>query len=308
MLIIIKYTTMARFTRIILLMIISSYTFGQNYQTEFSKYLQEGDTIKQFEVLTKWEKASPKDAELFTSYFNYFFSKSRKEILVLASGSPTKKEETLILKDSLGQKVGYIGNQINYEKTNLQMAFEKINKGIKLYPNRLDMRFGKIYALGQNKNWKDFTKEIINTIDYSNKINNKWTWTNNKPVENPKVFFLNSIQGYQTQIYNTEDDSLLKNMREISERILKYHPNHVKSLSNISISYLLTGQYEKGLIPLLKAEKIDPKDAIILNNIAQAYKLKGDKKNSIKYYKKTIEFGDNRLKQFAKEQIELLEK
>jgi tetratricopeptide (TPR) repeat protein len=97
-------------------------------------------------------------------------------------------------------------------------------------------------------------------------------------------------------------------MREISEQILKYYPNHVESLSNISVSYLLTGEYEKALIPLLKAEKIDPKDAIVLSNIAQAYKLKEDKENAIKYYKKTIEFGDERIKEFAEQQIKLLEK
>jgi tetratricopeptide (TPR) repeat protein len=222
--------------------------------------------------------------------------------------SKPNSEESLQLMDSTNQVMGFLVGKTYFNPDLLDKAFTSINNGIKKYPARLDMRFGKIYALGQSENWEEFTNEVIKTIDYSQEINNKWTWTNNEPVEDSENFFLGNIQGYQTQIYNTENDSLLKNMREISEQILKYYPNHVESLSNISVSYLLTGEYEKALIPLLKAEKIDPKDAIVLSNIAQAYKLKEDKENAIKYYKKTIEFGDERIKEFAEQQIKLLEK
>ena len=52
---------------------------AQNYQTEFKKFLQDNDTINQLKVLTKWEKAEPNNAELFTSYFNYYIKKSKKE-------------------------------------------------------------------------------------------------------------------------------------------------------------------------------------------------------------------------------------
>ncbi len=71
---------------------------------------------------------------------------------------------------------------------------------------------------------------------------------------------------------------------------------------------MLQKQYDKALEPLLKAEKLNPKDFIILSNIAQAYKLKGDNKNAIKYYKLTIKFGDEESKQYAQQQIEELEK
>ncbi|HHC80321.1 MAG TPA: tetratricopeptide repeat protein, partial [Flavobacteriia bacterium] len=101
---------------------------------------------------------------------------------------------------------------------------------------------------------------------------------------------------------------LLNNMKQISETVLKYYPNNVESLSNISVVYLLNGEYDKGLAPLLKAEKINPKDYIVLGNIAQTYKLKGNKKMSIKYYEKMLKYGDGQTKEFAKEQIANLKK
>ena len=137
---------MKKLLGILIVMIMSIFGCGQNYQSDFEKCSQEGDTIKQFEILVKWEKASPKNPELFTSYFNYYFAKSRDEILILSAGQPPAGEQALILTDSANNEAGFIGSQMNYRKTDLQKAFDKINEGIKLFPNRLDMRFGKIYG------------------------------------------------------------------------------------------------------------------------------------------------------------------
>lgn len=287
---------------------IFNFVIAQDYQGDFQKYFQENDTVNQFKTLTEWEKSNPKDPELFTSFFNYYFNKSRDEILVVSAGDPPKDEEYLSLSDSSGNYAGFIGSQINYDNSYLKKGLDKISEGIKLYPNRLDMRFGKIYVLGQIKDWKSFTKEIIKTVDYSAINDNQWTWTNNEKQKDGKDFFLSSLQDYQVQLYNTGDDDLLENMREIANTILKYYPNHIESLSNLSVTYLLTGEYDKGIEPLLKAEKINPKDYIVLSNIAQGYKLKGDKNRAIEYYEKTIKYGDEQAKTFGRKQIEELKK
>ncbi|MFC5683423.1 tetratricopeptide repeat protein [Flavobacterium sp. MAHUQ-51] len=277
---------------------------AQNYQTEFKKFLQDNDTINQLKVLTKWEKAEPNNAELFTSYFNYYIKKSKKETISLTTKQPQGESYTLI--DSLNNTAGYLGSQVYYVPKEYQEGFNKIDKGISLYPNRLDMRFGKIYVLGMIENWDYFTSEIIKAIDYSSKNNNEWTWTNNIKKENGKDFFLSSLQDYQVQLYNTQNDNLLVNMRNIANEVLKFYPNHIESLSNLSITYLLTGEYDKGIEALLKAEKINPKDFIVLSNIAQGYKLKGDKNKAIEYYQKTIEFGDKQAIEYSKQQIKIL--
>jgi hypothetical protein len=44
----------------------------------------------------------------------------------------------------------------------------------------------------------------------------------------------------------------------------------------------------------------------VLNNIAQGYKLKGDKANAIKYYELTEKYGDERAKEDAKRNIKEL--
>ena len=279
---------------------------GQDFQSQFLEHCQSNDTTKQLEVLIEWEQVSPNNPELFTSYLNYYFSKSRQELLTLTTEEPDG--QTLILKDSLNKTAGFIGSRILYNEKELEKGFEWIDRGIELFPNRLDMRFGKIYALGQLKDWGRFTDEIIKTVKYSTKNNNEWTWTNNEKRKNGREFFLSSLQDYQVQLYNTGNNDVLYNMRAIADEILKYYPNHVESLSNKSITYLLTKEYDKAIQSLLRAEKIRPKDAIVLSNIAHGYKMKGDKEMAIAYYEKTIEYGDQRSVEFARQQIEELKK
>jgi tetratricopeptide (TPR) repeat protein len=278
---------------------------GQDYYQEFKKYLQTNDTVKEWEILTKWEQANPKDPELFTSYLNYYFAKSRKEIVTLSKEKPEGK--ALVFTDSLNQ-TGYIGSQIVYDPVYINKGFDKINRGIELYPDRLDMRFGKIYILGEAKRWDAFTDEIIKTIKYSGINKNSWTWTGNEKQPDGEKFFLSSLQDYQIRLYNTGDDKLLNNMRDIGNEVLKLYPDHIESLSNVALTYLITGDNDKALPLLLKAEKLNPSDYIVLSNIAQAYKQKGDREHAIDYYKKTQKYGDNEAKEYAVKQIEELSK
>lgn len=288
----------------LIFIVISGYS--QDYKAQFDKYLQDGDTTKQRELLTLWESKDPKNPELFTSYFNYYFFKSREEILTMSTNQ--HNGTSLELKDSLGKVAGFLGSEIVYNTELMQKALDKIDQGITLYPNRLDMRLGKIYAMSQTNNWESFTNEIIRAIQYSGVNNNQWTWTFNEKREDGKEILLGSIQDYQLNLYETQDNNLLKNMRSIAKEVLKIYPNHIESLSNISITYLLTGEYDKGIEVLMHAEKIVPNDPIVLSNIAHGYKLKGDFSNSIKYYQKMLQLNDPQVVEFAKQQIEELKK
>jgi tetratricopeptide (TPR) repeat protein len=291
---------------LLLSLLFANLVTGQNYYEEFKTYLDAGDTVNQLETLTKWVKADSSNPELFTCYFNYYFRKSIKERVVMSKEKP--EGETIQVNDSTGQAAGYIGSEYYVDQNELQKGFDIIQKGIDLYPDRLDMRFGKIYAYGQQRDWEHFTRNIIESVKHSNVNHNNWLWTNNETQPNGKEFFLTSIQDYQIQLYNTGNDSLLKYMRAIANEILNLYPDDIMSLSNLSITYTLTGEYETAIDYLLKAEKLDPQDYIVLANLAYAYKLNGDKEKAIEYYEKTIQVADEDTIEYAKQQIEELKK
>lgn len=271
---------------------------GQNYKQDFEKLCVSGDTAKQRTLLMKWEKAKPNDAELYIAYFNYYVTKSKTEVVTI---NHTANGSNVLKAGKNGDPAGYT-SEVGYKKEPLNKGFKYINSGISKFPNRLDMRFGKIYMLGENYNYTYLTKELVSAINYGHTINNKWKWTDNKPLEKPEQFMLNAVQEYVAQIYNV-GKSQADNMKLISETVLKYYPKHVESLSDLGLAYTLKEDLDNALKTLLKANAIAPKDFIVLNNIANIYSKKGDDENAIKYYEQALKYGDQEAKDLASSEI-----
>ena len=280
-------------------------SLSQSFEKRFRDLTARNDTIGQVKLLKEWELMNPKDPELFIAYFNFYVRQSMTEVVSIDMNK--KDEHSFVLSDTgTGKPVGYLNSSTKYNSQILQKGFDYIDHGIVLYPARLDMRFGKIYMLGQAENFSEVTREIIKTIDYGYQIKDAWFWKQGKPLEAAKQFFLGSMQDYVNTIYNVENNELLPFMRQISEQVLKYNPEHVESLSNVALTYLIIGEYDKALPYLLKAETFAPKDIIVLNNIAEAYKRKTDIANARIYYEKIIKYGNKEEVQDAKEKIKNL--
>jgi tetratricopeptide (TPR) repeat protein len=283
--------------------------FGQNDLQQFKLLSENKDTLGQRILLENWEKRSLNDPELYVAYFNYFVEKSRSEVLVI--GQDLKQNAFIVLEiesqDSSKQdRVEYMYRQVSFQEFYTQKAIEWIDKGIDRFPNRLDMRFGKIYFLGLLENYEAFTEQIIQTVDYSAINQNQWLWSENCVLEQPKEMMLGSIQDYQNDLYATSQDTLLYNMQKIAEAVLKVYPDHIESLSNIGAVYFLLGQYEKALTPLLTAYQLNPKDLVVINNIAEIYNELGLNIKAEAYYRLMMKYGDKQDKKYAKEKIKEL--
>lgn len=301
----IHFRTMKRTLLIAIGLLVGTVVHGQDYYETFKKLSAAKDSVGQRNLLEGWKKKNGDDPELYTSCFNYYVQKSMSEVIRLDSDPQTGKN--LQITDSSSQVVGYIHGETSYNPKYLSLGFDIIEKGITKFPNRLDMRFGKIHMLGQVNNYHAFTDEIVKSIDFSIKNKNKWQWTKNELVKEPKDFLLDNIQTYINNLFDLGDGQA-KNIRRIAETTLKYYPDHVVSLSNLGISYIFENNYFKALDPLLTAEKKTPKDPIILGNIAYVYVNLKENKKATEYYEKVIQFGDDNARRFAEQQLKKLEK
>jgi tetratricopeptide (TPR) repeat protein len=289
---------------LVVFVFLSTLVWGQTNYEKFKKFFRDNDTVKVIALLKEWENSNPDDPELYTSAFNYYYSKSKQELISVGAGQTDTP--AFQLTDSAGNVVGYLNSDIGYDPETLTTAFYYVDKGIEKFPNRLDIRFGKCYVLEQIEDYNRFTKEIIKTIEYSVTIHNNWLWTENKKLDEGANFMLGSVQDYLRQLYDTENDSLLENMKQIGETAIKYYPDNVEILSTTAVANVLTKNYDKALEYLKHAEQINPKDFIVLNNIANTYKFKGDKTNAIKYYQLCEKYGDEQAKQDAQKNIKEL--
>jgi len=301
-----KFVDMQKLILLSALFCLSINSIAQNYKQKFDKLYEDNDTVKIKTLLVDWEKSNPNDPELYTSAFNFYFSTSNYEVLAL--DGKVSGGEVLQLIDSTGKPAGYIRSVPEIKSEKLEKAFSYADKGIQKFPNRLDIRFGKCFVFGQIGDYENFTKEIIKTVEYSKTNGNNWQWTNNKKLDDGQDFMLNTIQEYLAQLYNTEDDALLENMTRIGDATIKHYPDKIEILSTTSVAHMLRKNYDKAIEYLKHAEKLNPKDFIVLNNIAQGYKLKGDKGNAIKYYELTEKYGDEQAKQQARQNIKELKK
>jgi tetratricopeptide (TPR) repeat protein len=278
---------------------------AQDFKSRFKEIFPKGNSDSTLSLLNQWRKAAPNDPEFYVYSYNFYAQEGLKPVLSITSDK--RGTDGFELKDKNNKTAGYLGTTNSYNETLINKGFNYIDTGISKYPNRLNMRFGKIYVLGRIKNYKLFTQEIINAVNYGETIGLKWTWTDGKPLEDSKKFMLATIQEYVVQMFN-EGDQYMDNIKSIAQTILKYHPDHVESLSNLAISYIINKDYKSALPPLLKAEKINPQDYIVLNNIAYSYSLLNDKPNAIKYYELVIKYGDDGNKKVATEKINQLKK
>ena len=286
---------------LLFLTMISTLVFGQTNYEKFKKLFKNNDTTKIKSLFAEWESTNSNDPELYTSAINFYFSNSKKELISVDRAQ--KSKESFQLTDSTGKVAGFMNSNLGYNPAYLKKAFEYIDKGIEKFPNRLDIRFGKCYALGQVEDYKKFTNEIIATVEYSKILKCNWLWTENKKLDDAESFMLGSIQAYLKQLYDTENDNLLDNMKQVGDLTIKYYPNCVEVLSTTSVAYMLTKNYDKAIEYLKQAEKVNPKDFIVLANIAQGYKRKGDKENALKYFELVLKYGDEQAKQEAKKFI-----
>jgi len=288
----------------ILLSALSNMVLAQDRLEQFWTATDNGDTAAQHTILLEWQSANSGDADLYASWFSYYFGKSQKAVVAMANEQPDG--QAVSFQDSSGNIAGYWSRGVYYDSTLLHRGLDSIDQGLAKFPHRLDMRFGKIYALGQAGLWEAFTQETIKAIHFGPTIEHKWTWTRNEEQQDGETFFLGALQDYQLELYNANDDALLPNMRRIGEAILKYYPEHIESINNISITYILEGNFAKAVEYAHRAEKVAPDDSIVLCNLGRAYALKGDKEKAIGYFQKVMAVGGESEKQFAQDQIDQL--
>ncbi|MBS1792517.1 MAG: tetratricopeptide repeat protein [Acidobacteria bacterium] len=245
----------------------------KDYRAEFNVLFEKEDYAGQAKLLEAWEKAKPDDPELYVAYFNHFINKGRQEFLTMSADRPPGDSLKMTKADD-PKTVFYLGSQVSFRREEFDRALVYIDRGIAKFPNRLDMRFGKTYALGQIEDYRRFTDEIVKTLEYSGVNRNAWLWMEDKPVENPKKFMLSSIQDYVAQLFDAEGDYGAF-IRTIAETVLKFYPDSVENLSNLGVSYMIQNDFDRALPPLLKAEKLAPTDYIVLANIAFCYFKRG---------------------------------
>ena len=173
----------------------------------------------------------------------------------MSSEAPEEEKESLQIKDSLNNVVGYLSSRETINDSLYKLSQKTIDEAIVLFPKRLDLRFGKIHSLGDFGDFNAFSFTIIQTIDYSKKINHAWLWAEDKPLEDSENFFIDAIQSYSNTLYQNKLDD---NLKQVASKMYSVFPNDIFVISTYGVTFLLENKNEEALELYLKAEKINP--------------------------------------------------
>lgn len=264
---------------LVISLLLCSSVYGQSLKESFRVALDARDMVKAEEILKAWDLRDANDSELYVAYFNFFTVKS------------------------INNMTG------DYDKEYSQKALDYITEGVERFPTRLDMRIAKIYMLDQLKDYKSFTSEVLKLIVQSDKIKNNWKGEDFSLIDRADEMLFGAIVEFQGLLFDKSDTALYKDIIQISEEMQKYYPRNTQCLLSLSTVYITQKEYDKSLETLLKAEKIEPGNSILLYNIAYVYGVKGDKSNAKKYYELTIaniKEQEEPLRDAAQKQLDLL--
>lgn len=165
----------------------------------------------------------------------------------------------------------FYAEQVNLALRNNQPqeAFNFVNEGILLFPQHLDLRFGKTYMCQMLGDVKCIKDELLKILQFSAKNNNQWLWINEETKDNE--FMLGILQNYQKDFW---ENGNLAEMREVAEAVLNYFPDNVESLNTLAISYLIEGNWQEAEPYLKTAHQINPDDEIVNKNLQKLAEIK----------------------------------
>lgn len=253
-----------------------------------------------FVHLKQWEKSEPQNPEVFFGYYNYYIRKGKESGTYINKQKKVSRESLQIKDPETGEITAYLNDDAIYNIEDITKAFEYINKGLEINPDRLDMHFEKINLLNEIKDYKNASKTLIKVLELSIKNNNKWLLSDNIKPDDGQIFFISNTRDYYNVWYNANTRESLEAIKDAAALQVKLYPKDIFVYSFLATYYAFRTQYSKALEYLMEAEKINPKDTTILNNIAIIYKYLNNKESARKYFEKIIEYGTESEKEYAK--------
>ena len=260
---------------VLFFILLVSFRIFADYKSEYDNLLSARNLEGIAALLPKWEKAEPKNPELYIAYFNYYLLKGQRSTHSLDT---YKKDNTnsLALVDQKTNKIaGYLNNNIWYEKEDVDKALSYLEKGLKFGKNRLDMYFGRIHILGEIGEYEKQSQKIIEVLKLGKQINHKWLWSMNEviPASEGERIFLVSINDYYKALIQKSSPQSLSAAEKACVAQLKLYPKNIEVHNYLALAYIGQGKIQEALNVLLKADKLAKEDYTILFHMAACYEI-----------------------------------
>ena len=204
---------MRRVLSFCLMLIALNATYAQSFSDRFDEAFATNDVAAQWQALLDWQLSAPEDVNLFIARYNYYANRAMA--------------------------------QNPYSKSLADSGLYVIEEGIVRYPDRLDLRFGKTFFLGELGRWDAFADEIMRLLDYSDEIAHQWVFPNVQV--GLKELVMEGVEDYLLTMRETlpytyplaaSDSAMVSRIRRVARRTVQLFPNDAVALRLLGETYV----------------------------------------------------------------------
>ena len=217
--------------------------FAQSYSDAFDEAFSRDDITAQREALKLWQREAPEDVNLFIARYNFFAN----------------------------QAMGQNPNQVSASLAD--SALMAIEDGIAHFPDRLDLRFGKIYFLGELRMWDAFVDEIGRAMDYSVQIDHHWLYPNVPGIAD-------------TARLSAADTLVVRQIQGLAKRVVQLFPGDFPNTYMLALSHLILNENDKAYRYLVRAEKLSSTSKPLLWSLVKVCRKLGKAAQAEEYQRR----------------------
>lgn len=258
-------------------------------------------------LLDKWAEADSSDIDLLKARFFYWYEKAHyTTVETHASRRYLGQDPVLTLKDSLGADVNYF-NVEKYDEETFGKGLVYLDKAIRLYPDRLDLRVVKASSLiNLEAESPDMALGFLKgLIDENASGKRSWVFPGYEKID--KDFFDAMIQEYCVNFFSTiGTDASREAFKSLSEKMLSINKKSPDFTSNIGSYWMRKKDYKKALKYYDKAIKLAPGHYTSIKNAVTAAMQLKDIKLQKKYLPMMVKYGPESEKLTAQARLDAL--
>jgi tetratricopeptide (TPR) repeat protein len=278
---------------------------GEDYAARY-KQLQEqkaADTqVAPF--LNEWREKAPNDPEAWVASANHYFNKRQ----VMISRKPPGKGDFSVNDAKTGKQAGSIS--FEQDKASVKHAAALLQEATTKFPDRLDIWCGLAFIDQESGDFDGEVSTLRKMAAYARDHPAELKWLQGEKLPaSPDQFIPDKLHSYALYYEKKEDPEGDERFMQIAMFSTEQFPNHPYGFNDVAMYYSLQNDNGKTREWLEKANKIDPKDTLVLMNLGKVSLKLGDRAGAQKYYHEVVKVDPNgEYAEGAKEALKKLKK
>jgi tetratricopeptide (TPR) repeat protein len=254
----------------------------QDYAARF-KELRERKADAQIEpLLNEWREKRPNDPDAWITSANYYFNQRQ---VMISRKKPQKGDFSLT--DKTGKQAGSISFESDEAAT--KRAADLLQQATTKFPDRLDIWCGLAFVYQESGDFDSEFSTLQRMVSYARDHLAQLRWLNGENLPEPADHFiprkLHSYGMYYEKKENPEDD---KRFLKIATFAAEQFPGHPYAFNDVALYYSIAGDNAQTREWLEKANRINPKDTLVLMNLGQICSKLGDNRDARKWYQEVL--------------------